>query len=138
MPAKDIFHEAVKNALVKEGWLVTHDPLFLKLGRDKAYVDLAAEKLLTAQKGARKIAVEVKSFVSASEMHDLQEALGQYLIYQTMLKHEEPERKLYLAVSEEIFDQVFTRDVGALVITEHNLSMIVFDDEAEVITRWIL
>lgn len=138
MPAKDIFHEAVKNALTKEGWLITDDPLFLKLGRDKAYVDLGAEKLLTAQKGARKIAVEVKSFVGASEMHDLQEALGQYLIYQTMLKYQEPDRKLYLAVSEEIFGQVFTRDVGALLIAEHNLAMIVFDDEAEVIIRWIL
>lgn len=138
MPAKDTFHDAVKNALEKDGWAITDDPLFLKLGRDKAYVDLGAEKLLTAQKGARKIAVEVKSFIGASEMRDLHEALGQYLTYQTMLEQVEPERKLYLAVSEETFNQVFTRDVGALLIEKRNLSMIVFDDEAEVIIRWIL
>ncbi len=138
MPAKDIFHEAVRAALVKEAWTITNDPLFLKLGRDKAYVDFSAEKLLTAHKGQRKIAVEVKSFVGASEMHDLHEALGQYLVYQTMLEQTEPDRKLYLAVSEEVFERIFTRDVGASLIEKRNLTMIVFDDEAEVIIRWIL
>jgi hypothetical protein len=29
--AKDIFHEIVKMALEKEGWLITHDPLHIKL-----------------------------------------------------------------------------------------------------------
>ncbi len=71
-------------------------------------------------------------------MHDLHEALGQYLIYQTMLDQLEPDRKLYLAVSEEIFTEVFSRDVGALLIEKRGLSMIVFDDESEVITQWIL
>ncbi|MEM1122330.1 MAG: element excision factor XisH family protein, partial [Bacteroidota bacterium] len=27
MAAKDIFHETVKEALVKDGWIITHDPL---------------------------------------------------------------------------------------------------------------
>lgn len=138
MPARDIFHQIVKAALIKEDWTITNDPLFLKLGKDKAYVDLGAEKLLTAQKETRKIAVEIKSFVGQSEMHDLHEALGQYLIYQTMLDQLEPDRKLYLAVSEEIFAEVFSRDVGALLIEKRGLSMIVFDDESEVITQWIL
>lgn len=138
MPAKDIFHETVRAALEKEAWTITDDPLYLRLGRDKAYVDFGAEKLLTAQKGQRKIAVEVKSFVGASEVHDLHEALGQYLVYQTMLERTEPDRKLYLAVSEEVFERIFTRDLGAALIESHNLSMIIFDDQAEVVIRWIL
>ncbi|WP_374108410.1 element excision factor XisH family protein [Nostoc sp. XA010] len=32
MAAKDIFHDAVKRALEKEGWLITNDPLFLRFG----------------------------------------------------------------------------------------------------------
>ena len=32
MPAKDIYHEAVKIALEKDGWLITDDPLVLKSG----------------------------------------------------------------------------------------------------------
>ena len=27
MPAKDIYHDTVKNALIKDGWTITHDPL---------------------------------------------------------------------------------------------------------------
>ncbi len=31
MPAKDIFHETVKHALIKENWVITHDPYWIKL-----------------------------------------------------------------------------------------------------------
>lgn len=64
MPAKDKFHEAVKNALVHDGWTITHDPLRLRLGKRKLFVDLGAEKLLSAEKDQQKIAVEVKSFLN--------------------------------------------------------------------------
>lgn len=32
MPAKDIYHDCVRNALIKNGWTITHDPLNLKIG----------------------------------------------------------------------------------------------------------
>jgi hypothetical protein len=66
MPERDIFHDAVKNALVKEGWTITDDPLFLEFGGVDMYVDLGAEKLVAAEKDGQKIAVEIKSFVGAS------------------------------------------------------------------------
>ena len=61
MPAKDIYHDSVRNALVKDGWVITHDPLRLKWGVKDMYVDLGAEQLMTAEKEGRQIAVEVKS-----------------------------------------------------------------------------
>jgi hypothetical protein len=30
--AKDLFHDAVRNALIKDGWQITDDPFFLKVG----------------------------------------------------------------------------------------------------------
>ena len=30
--AKDLYHNVVKNALINEGWTVTHDPYPLKIG----------------------------------------------------------------------------------------------------------
>jgi hypothetical protein len=30
MPAKDIYHEEVKNALIKDGWTITDDPYIIK------------------------------------------------------------------------------------------------------------
>ena len=39
MPAKDIYHDAVKNALIHDNWLITHDPLHLKWGkRDMSWI----------------------------------------------------------------------------------------------------
>ena len=30
MPALDIYHDAMKNALVKDGWTISHDPFHLR------------------------------------------------------------------------------------------------------------
>ncbi|MFN7524040.1 MAG: element excision factor XisH family protein, partial [Aphanizomenon sp.] len=43
MPAKDIYHDQVKNALEKENWQITKDPLVLKWGTRDLYIDLGAE-----------------------------------------------------------------------------------------------
>jgi hypothetical protein len=42
MPAKDVIHDAVKNALVKDGWTITDDPLRLKYKAVNLSVDLGA------------------------------------------------------------------------------------------------
>ncbi|WP_199317366.1 element excision factor XisH family protein [Planktothricoides raciborskii] len=79
MPAKDIYHDAVRNALIKEGWTITDDPLILSIGKRDLFVDLGAEKLITAEKDHQKIAVEIKSFIGKSRIDDLEKALGQYI-----------------------------------------------------------
>lgn len=33
MPAKDLYHDTVKRALMKDGWTVTHDPYTLSFGQ---------------------------------------------------------------------------------------------------------
>lgn len=71
MPAKDIYHDIVKRALIKDGWTITHDPLRLQWGPKDMYVDLGAERLVAAEKAGRKIAVKVKSFIGPSEIEDL-------------------------------------------------------------------
>jgi len=85
MPAYDRFHNAARNALIKDGWTITDDPLTLRIGERKLYVDLGAEQIIGAVKEARKIAVEVKTFASLSEITDLHEALGQFVLYHEVL-----------------------------------------------------
>jgi len=137
MPAKDIYHNHVKNALVKDGWTVTHDPLRLSWGSKDMYVDLGAERLLAAEKGKRQIAVEVKSFVGASEMDDLEKAIGQYAVYRAVLAEREPERELYLAVSEDILKDIFDEPLGKLLLRNNLAQVIGFNPKTEVIIRWI-
>lgn len=43
MPAKNIYHDAVREALVADGWAITDDPLRVQVGSRRLYVDLAAE-----------------------------------------------------------------------------------------------
>ena len=98
MAAKDIFHDAVKNALKKEGWTITHDPMYIQVGGVEMYIDLGAEKLIAAEKDGEKIAVEIKSFVGTSAIYEFHLAIGQYRNYRLALLREDPERILYLAV----------------------------------------
>jgi hypothetical protein len=137
MPAKDIYHDTVKNALIKDGWTITHDPLSLKIGKKDIFIDMAAEKLLVAEKLSKKIAVEVKSFVGTSEIEDLKNALGQYILYDKILKHQLSERLLYLAIRKTIFDRLFAEEIGQILLSDNTLKMIIFEPELEVIIQWI-
>jgi hypothetical protein len=136
MPAKDIFHDAVKNALVKDGWTITHDPLRLAWGGKDMYVDLGAERLLAAEKAGQRIAVEVKSFVGDSEMDDLEKAIGQFVVYRAVLAERDPERVLYLAVPKNVLD-LFQQPLGELLLKNRLAQVIGFDPQAEVIVQWI-
>ena len=137
MPAKDIYHNTVRTALEKDGWTITNDPLTLEIGDRSLFVDLGAEKILAAEKQGRKIAVEVKSFLSASPVHDLEEAVGQYIVYQDILELSEPERNIYLAVREEVYLDIFSEPLGQLLLRKKRLKLIVFDSSREIIIRWI-
>lgn len=95
MPARDIYHDTVKHALIKDSWTITHDPSRIRLARGRnLFVDLGAERLLAAERGPEKIAVEVKSFTRASDMKDLEEAVGQFVLYAHLLKRYYPDYTL--------------------------------------------
>jgi hypothetical protein len=137
MPAKDIFHDCFKTALLKDGWKVTHDPYSLKVGKKDLFIDLGAEKLLAAEKDTQKIAVEIKSFVSPSEIKDLEIALGQYVLYQNVLMRTEPERILYLAIRESTFIKLFEQEIGQILLENRIIKVLTFNPEIEEIQRWI-
>ena len=137
MPAKDIYHNTVRTALEKDGWTITNDPLTLEIGDRSLFVDLGAEKILAAEKQGRKIAVKVKSFVSASPVHDLEEAVGQYIVYEDILELSEPERNIYLAVREEGYRDIFSEPLEQVLLRKKRLKLIVFDSSREIIIRWI-
>jgi len=80
MPAKDIFHSTVRIGLEKEGWIITNDPLYLDFGGVEVYIDLAAEKIIAAEREGEKIAVEVKSFIGSSAIPEFHKALGLFWV----------------------------------------------------------
>jgi len=65
MSARNIYHDAVVAALIADGWTITDDPLRVTVGDRNVFVDLGAEKnVLGAEKGSRRIAIEIQSFLS--------------------------------------------------------------------------
>jgi len=137
MSPKDIFHNTVRSALEKEGWTITHDPLFLQPSqRAKMKIDLGAEKLLSALKGNRRIAVEVKSFVGLSTISEFHTAVGQFLNYRIALEKLEPERVLYLAVPADVYRNFFTDSFIQEVIERLQIKLLVFVVEKQEISLW--
>ncbi len=138
MPKRDIYHDIVVNALVKDGWVITDDPLFLSYGGRDVYIDLGADKTIGAQKDNQKIAVEIKSFLSASVIYDLELSIGQYNLYRDILSEVEPERVLYLAISTTVYKGIFNDSLGRLVLERQRLKLIVFDEAQETIFKWVI
>lgn len=136
MPARDIFHNGVRSALEKDGWVITHDPLSIKVDDIEFYIDLGAERILAAEKAGQKIAIEIKSFIGTSAVNEFHLALGQTLNYRSALRETEPERVLYLAVSIDIYNEFFSRKFIQRVIAEHQLKLVIFDHSKEVISLW--
>ena len=136
MPAKDLFHDTVKNALIKEGWTITDDPLYLEYGGVDMYVDLGAEKLIAAQKDQQKIAVEIKSFNRPSLISEFHGALGQFLNYRLILEELDPQREIYLAISEDVYEAFFTLVFTQKAVAKNQIKLIVYDIHQEVIKQW--
>lgn len=137
MPKKDVYHEMVRNALIQNGWIITDDPFWMSYGGRNVFADLAAERLIGAEKGTRRILVEVKSFTGLSEIHELEVALGQYNLYRDILAELEPERSPYLAIPRRAYKSVFTDSLGQLVLKRERLELLVFDEQQGGELEWI-
>lgn len=137
MPAKNIYHDAVINALEADGWTITHDPLKISYGGKDLYVDIGAEQSIAAERKGQKIAVEVQSFVGASPIRDLQQAVGQYEIYRSVLAKTEPERIPYLAVSQRVHEGLLSDRFGKLIVNSLQLRLLIFHESEQRVVQWI-
>ncbi|NER48546.1 MAG: XisH protein [Symploca sp. SIO1A3] len=137
MPAKDIYHNAVKNALIKDGWTITADPYFLKYEDAELYADLAAEKPIAAERQGHKIVVEIKSFVGRSLMYDFHSALGQYIVYRNLIQLTAPEYTLYLAIDDAVYKDFFQRKSIQVITQANQLLLMLVDMKKENILQWI-
>lgn len=137
MPKKDTYHEHVKEAVQKDNWDVTDDPLSLSRGNVDLSVDLGAEKIITAEKGLEKIAIEIKSFRRSSLVNAFHEAVGQYRNYRRVLKKNKSERILYLAVPEKTY-KIFQEEIFYMEgIEEDKINLLVFNVAKREVVSWI-
>jgi hypothetical protein len=147
MPQRDSIHYAVRQALVKDGWDITDDPYVISYGERFLFVDLGASeassetgfesRFIGARKGQNQIAVEVKEFRRTSAIADLEQAIGQYVLYRLLLNQVDPDRNLYLAVDEATAAEIFSEPIGELVIRDLPLNLLIVDVELAEVSQWI-
>ncbi len=137
MPARDLFHEKLKAALLKDGWTITDNPLSIKLIRQTVFVDLGAGRPLAAEKAGRKIAVEIKGFNALSPIYALQRALGQYLFYRYLVQQRQPERMVWLALPEQMLKLFKQEPEIADMMQYYGVLILIYNAEEETIVQWI-
>jgi hypothetical protein len=136
MPAKDVYHQPVKNALIKAGWRITRDTYQIKFREVKLYADLAAKSMFAAEQDQQQIIVEVKSFLGPSRVREFEAGLGQYILYRLYLEQILPEAVLYMAVSDAIYRSFFVKSAIQFAVQELEIKLIVVDVEQEEIVQW--
>jgi hypothetical protein len=139
MPQRDAIHEIVEQALVKDGWQITDDPFVISYGERFLFVDLGAveERFVGAEREGERIVVEIKRFHGRSAVADLEQAIGQYVLYRLLLGQVAPERDIYLAITNIVFDEIFNEPIGELVIDQLPLKLLIVDIQKREIQQWL-
>lgn len=135
--AKDFYHDNVRLALEKDGWLITHDPYTVKVEEVGYEIDFGVEPLIAAEKDYSKIAVEVKSFVGPSTINEFHKAVGQFNDYSVALEIQEPQRVLFLAIPEDIWERFFQKRIIQRSLERIGAKIVVYNPTTNTIVKWI-
>ncbi len=105
--------------------------------KDKMYIDLGAEKLIAATKEKQKIAVEVKSLVARSMISAFHELVGQFITCSSVLKKQESDRVLYVAVPNDAYATLFQKDFVIDIVGTFKIKVFVFEPDDKKILKWV-
>ena len=134
--ANDIIHEPVRDAIDGAGWTITDEHYTVQFAEFTMLADLAAERVIAAERGKEKIAVEIKSFVKRSKVQDVRDSLGQYVMYRAFLAEVEPDRKLFMAISTQTEREIFQLNAVQFLVKQFAISLIVVDVTKKEVVSW--
>ena len=137
MPARDLIHDAVKNSLVKDGWTIMADPFPIEYDGVKLCTDQEAESVLIAQRGLQRMVVDAKKFLGYLPMKDLFAAVGEYQTCLVILKATLPRHRLFLAISDLVYNQLFSRRAIQVVLQRLGINFFAVRLDSEEIVQWI-
>lgn len=138
MPKRDKYHLAVREALEKDGWTITDDPLTVPTPGLEFHIDLGAVRdMIGAQKDGEQIAVEIKSLKNNSFFYDFHQALGQFMMYRLALKMAGKKHFLFLAIPNVIFVRLKRVEIYREAWKEYQVSLLTFNENKKKIIRWI-
>jgi XisH protein len=113
MPTRDKIYNSVKQALISDGWVITDDPYVISYGERFLFIDLGmTSRFIGATRGQQQLAIKIKELKGRSIITELEQAIGQYALYQLLLNQVDPDRQLYLAVSTTAYAEIFQEPIG--------------------------
>jgi hypothetical protein len=135
MPRRDLYHNTVRNALIKDGWTITRDPFMLGDPKLRVYADLCVTKT-TDTDAQITLTIEVKVFGTASHATELEKAVGQYVLYRSILKHANSPIQTYLAIPTQIHRTFFQHRIVQNLIKDEQIRLLIFNPDTETIEQW--
>ena len=135
--AKDFYHKNVREALEKDGWVITHDPYPVRVEDIGYEIDFGAEPLIAAEKDQFLIAIEVKSFIGPSTINEFHKAVGQFNDYYVALEIQDPNRVLFLAIPEDIWLRFFQQHVIQKSLERISAKILVYNPFTNTLVKWI-
>ena len=135
--ARDKFHQEVRVALENDGWQITDDPLYLKVGQIPVHIDLGAEKVIGAERNGEKIAIEIKTFGLASFITALYEAIGKYIIYRIALEQMQSDRVLYLAMPYKVYTKFCEELLVKTAFQRYDFKILLYKTDTKKQIEWV-
>ena len=132
--AKDIIHDQVKNALIKDGWTITHDPYRIRYEGVEVKADLAIQH---PNDTTQRIVIEIKSFQGRSFISEFEKAIGQYRIYQQYLQLNGLDYEVYLATSKDAYDVHINRKAILVLIEFNEIDLLIVNTKNEEVVQWV-
>ena len=134
MPAKDHHHDIVKRALIKDGWRIVREQVFVRYEDRHIWLDIQAERT-----SDEKIALfEVKGFEDVSSpVNVFESALGQYMLYRAILEALNIATPLFLTVPREAYDDILSQSFFQVALRKAGVKLMIFDPVKEEIVQWI-
>jgi hypothetical protein len=138
MPASDSCEAAVIRALDKAGWAVEERNYAIRIPNTKprryVFADL---RLIDKQTQRENLVVEIKCFAKNRPLLDeFYHALGQYLVYRTLLQSKRPSVKTYLCIPLDAEQRLLKLSIVRTILKQFAVDYIVVDIEREVVVRW--
>ncbi|NJK74253.1 MAG: XisH protein [Oscillatoriales cyanobacterium RU_3_3] len=137
MSAKDIYHAAVKSALIKDNWTISSNPYLIQCEDIDLAADIADARPIAAEREGQKIVVEIECFVGRALMLDFHQAVGRYKLYQMLLEKTAPEYELYLAIDDIIYENFFRRDGIDFLARSNQIKFFAVNIDEGAIVQWI-
>lgn len=129
MPAKDKFHDAVKAALAKAGWAVEPEPFTINFDRWVLGTSDQGPLNIATSLRERQIVVLCADIISSSDLDNLFQMIGRWIMLQHALSRATPARTLYAAVSHHNAGTLLNQRAVEKALADVRMSLLIIDDE---------